>query len=74
MQLPDDVDSSNRIPVIGDAPTKGFAGLPLQTERFMLFSIRPCDYVSYRSFIMSHRARKLVNFSRMRDGPSGHLP
>ena len=57
MALPDDVDSSNRIPVIGDAPTQGFAGLPLHTERFMLVSIRPCDYVSYWAFIMSHRAR-----------------
>ena len=57
MQLPDDVDSSNRIPVIGEAPTQGFAGLPLHTERFMLVSIRPCDYVTYWAFIMSHRAR-----------------
>ena len=54
MQLPDDVDSSNRIPVIGDAPTKSFANLPLHTERFMLVSIRLCDHVSYQAFIMSH--------------------
>ena len=31
MQLPDHVDSSKRTPVIGEAPTKGFAGPTLHT-------------------------------------------
>ena len=57
MQLPDHVDSSNRIPVSGDALTQGFAGPTLHTEQLMLVPIRPCDYVPYRAFIMSDRAR-----------------
>ena len=57
MQLPDHVDTSDRIPFSGDAPTQAFVGPPLHTERLMLVSIRPCEYVSNRAFIMSHRAR-----------------
>lgn len=57
MQLPDHIDSSNRTPVSGEAPTRGFAGPTLHTERLMLVPIRPCDYVPYRAFIMSDRAR-----------------
>ena len=57
MQLPDHVDSSNRIPVSGDAPTQGFAGSTLHTEQLMLVPIRRCDYVSNRALIMSDRAR-----------------
>jgi hypothetical protein len=57
MQLPDHVDSSNRTPVSGEVPTQGFAGPTLHTARLMLVPIRPCDYASYRAFIMSDRAR-----------------
>jgi hypothetical protein len=57
MQLSDHVDSSNSTPVSGKAPTQGFSGPTLHTERLMLVPIRPCDYVPYRAFIISDRAR-----------------
>ncbi len=57
MQLPDHLDASNRISVIGDAPEQRFAGPTLHTESLMLVSIRPFDYVSYRAFTMFDSAR-----------------
>ena len=57
MQLLEHLDLSNRIPVSGDAPQKGFAGPTFHTERLTRIPVSPFNYVTYRAFIMSNGAR-----------------